>query len=35
VLPVGPIRALPAMTHPGLVSEPRSVAALRAVLLEP
>ncbi|MEB3327109.1 MAG: alpha/beta fold hydrolase [Synechococcus sp.] len=35
VLPVGPIQALPALTHPGLVSEPRSVAALCAVLLEP
>ena len=35
VLPVGSVEALPARTHPGLVNEPRSLARLREILLEP
>jgi len=35
VLPVGTVEALPARTHPGLVNEPRSLARLSEILLEP
>ena len=35
VLPVGSVQHLPARTHPGLVNESRSIARLRALLLQP
>jgi len=35
VLPVGSVEPLPARTHPGLVNEPRSLARLTEILLEP